>query len=98
MLGWEFPPLVSGGLGVACFGLAKALNGMGTDVLFVLPKPMTSAGKSTPPRAAAAATAAAGRPNVAAAAPAPPAPQSNNGAGGRAPVQIKTVAAATTEE
>ena len=25
MLGWEFPPLVNGGLGVACYGLAKAL-------------------------------------------------------------------------
>jgi glycogen synthase len=39
MLGWEFPPLVSGGLGVACYGLAKALNTMGVDVMFVLPKP-----------------------------------------------------------
>ena len=27
MLGWEFPPLISGGLGVACEGLAKALAG-----------------------------------------------------------------------
>jgi len=25
MLGWEFPPVVAGGLGVACFGLARAL-------------------------------------------------------------------------
>lgn len=40
MLGWEFPPMVSGGLGVACYGLVKALNGMGVDVLFVLPKPL----------------------------------------------------------
>lgn len=24
-LGWEFPPLINGGLGVACFGLSKAL-------------------------------------------------------------------------
>jgi glycogen synthase len=39
MLGWEFPPQVSGGLGVACYGLVKALNSMGVDVLFVLPKP-----------------------------------------------------------
>jgi len=39
MLGWEFPPFISGGLGVACFGLAKALNHLDVDVLFVLPKP-----------------------------------------------------------
>ena len=26
MLGWEFPPLVNGGLGVACLGLARALS------------------------------------------------------------------------
>lgn len=26
MLGWEFPPFVNGGLGVACHGLAKALS------------------------------------------------------------------------
>ncbi len=43
MLGWEFPPLVSGGLGVACYGLARALNGMGVDVMFVLPKPLAQA-------------------------------------------------------
>jgi len=24
MLGWEFPPYISGGLGTACFGLTKA--------------------------------------------------------------------------
>jgi glycosyltransferase involved in cell wall biosynthesis len=40
MLGWEFPPAISGGLGVACYGLAKALNSSGVDVLFVLPKPL----------------------------------------------------------
>lgn len=44
MLGWEFPPVVSGGLGVACYGLSKALNGMGTDVLFLLPKPLAKNG------------------------------------------------------
>ena len=46
MLGWEFPPIVSGGLGVACYGLAKALNGAGVDVLFVLPKPLGKNGNS----------------------------------------------------
>lgn len=25
-LGWEFPPLLTGGLGIACYGLAKALS------------------------------------------------------------------------
>ena len=40
MLGWEFPPFISGGLGTACFGLTKAMSQIGTDVLFVLPKPV----------------------------------------------------------
>jgi glycosyltransferase involved in cell wall biosynthesis len=44
MLGWEFPPVVSGGLGVACYGLAKALNSQGIDVLFLLPKPRAGHG------------------------------------------------------
>ena len=39
MLGWEFPPFISGGLGTACYGLTKALSGIGTDVIFVLPRP-----------------------------------------------------------
>jgi len=38
MLGWEFPPFISGGLGTACYGLAKALSDLGTDILFVLPR------------------------------------------------------------
>lgn len=40
MLGWEFPPFIAGGLGVACYGLTKALDRMGHEVLFVLPKPV----------------------------------------------------------
>jgi len=40
MLGWEFPPFISGGLGTACFGLTKAMNEIGTRVLFVLPRPI----------------------------------------------------------
>ncbi|HSW47393.1 MAG TPA: glycosyltransferase, partial [Phycisphaerae bacterium] len=40
MLGWEFPPFISGGLGTACHGLTKAMSQIGTDVLFVLPKPV----------------------------------------------------------
>lgn len=38
MFGWEFPPHNSGGLGVACFGLTRALAHQGVDVLFVLPR------------------------------------------------------------
>jgi glycogen(starch) synthase len=38
MVGWEFPPFISGGLGTACYGLAKAMDRMGMEVLFVLPK------------------------------------------------------------
>jgi glycosyltransferase involved in cell wall biosynthesis len=38
MFGWEFPPFNSGGLGVACLGLTKALSELGADVVFVMPK------------------------------------------------------------
>ncbi|MDX2115928.1 MAG: glycosyltransferase [Planctomycetota bacterium] len=38
MLGWEFPPFISGGLGTACYGLTRALDRMGHQVTFVLPK------------------------------------------------------------
>lgn len=38
MLGWEFPPFISGGLGTACYGLTRALDRLGHRVLFVLPK------------------------------------------------------------
>ena len=38
MLGWEFPPFISGGLGTACYGLTKALDMLGMKVTFVLPK------------------------------------------------------------
>lgn len=37
MLGWEFPPFISGGLGTACYGLTKAMSGQGTEIIFVLP-------------------------------------------------------------
>lgn len=37
MLGWELPPHNSGGLGVACFQLCKALAAQGADIEFVLP-------------------------------------------------------------
>lgn len=37
MLGWELPPHNSGGLGVACLNMAKALAHRGVDIEFVLP-------------------------------------------------------------
>jgi len=38
MLGWELPPYNSGGLGVACLGLARSLANQGVAVTFVLPQ------------------------------------------------------------
>jgi hypothetical protein len=38
MLGWEFPPFISGGLGTACYGLTKAMGRMGTEIVFLLPR------------------------------------------------------------
>ncbi len=38
MFGWEFPPLNSGGLGVACYGLTKSLSANGAQITFVVPK------------------------------------------------------------
>lgn len=37
MLGWELPPHNSGGLGVACYQMAKALSIKGASIDFVLP-------------------------------------------------------------
>lgn len=42
MLGWEFPPYISGGLGTACYGLTKALSKLGAQITFVLPKTVDS--------------------------------------------------------
>lgn len=36
-LGWEFPPLLTGGLGVACYGLAKALSKY-VDLTVIVPQ------------------------------------------------------------
>ena len=38
MLGWEFPPFITGGLGTACYGLTRALDRQNVEVTFVLPK------------------------------------------------------------
>lgn len=37
MLGWELPPHNSGGLGVACLNMARALSREGADIDFVVP-------------------------------------------------------------
>lgn len=37
MLGWELPPHNSGGLGVACYHMSKALSHVGATIDFVLP-------------------------------------------------------------
>ncbi len=37
MLGWELPPHNSGGLGVACLNMARALSHEGVDIDFVVP-------------------------------------------------------------
>jgi len=42
MLGWEFPPFISGGLGTACYGLTRGLSALGHHVIFVLPQPVES--------------------------------------------------------
>ncbi len=46
MLGWEFPPHISGGLGTACHGLTKGLDGIGVRVTFVLPVSVSQAAAS----------------------------------------------------
>ncbi len=38
MLGWEFPPFNTGGLGTACYGITKGLTNNGVKVTFVLPR------------------------------------------------------------
>ncbi|MBK8914154.1 MAG: glycosyltransferase [Phycisphaerales bacterium] len=46
MLGWEFPPFISGGLGTACFGLTRAMDKLGTQVIFILPHAVSDASAS----------------------------------------------------
>lgn len=38
MFGWEFAPIYSGGLGVACAGLTKGLVNKNVEITFVIPK------------------------------------------------------------
>ena len=42
MLGWEFPPHISGGLGTACHGMTRGLDQLGVGVCFVLPTAVPS--------------------------------------------------------
>jgi glycosyltransferase involved in cell wall biosynthesis len=42
MLGWEYPPFISGGLGTACRGLTEAMKHLQTRILFVLPRSIES--------------------------------------------------------
>ncbi len=37
MFGWEFPPVSSGGLGTACYGLTSGLSKKGVEITFVVP-------------------------------------------------------------
>lgn len=38
MIGWEYPPTITGGLGIACRGLAREIGARGHTVYFVLPR------------------------------------------------------------
>lgn len=37
MLTWEYPPFIVGGLGMACYGLFKALGELGIAIRMILP-------------------------------------------------------------
>ena len=50
MLGWEFPPFITGGLGTACYGLVKAMDRAGMRTTFVLPKSVPSAAVEGAPK------------------------------------------------
>lgn len=92
MLGWEFPPFITGGLGTACHGLTRAMSRLGLDVTFVLPKHidasmashvrLLSPGEARPEDAAGVPT---GQPTVVPSRPAPAAPGAAQ-EGGRGPV------------
>ncbi len=41
-LGWEFPPLINGGLGIACLGISKALSKL-VDLSVIVPKASSEA-------------------------------------------------------
>ena len=37
MLGWEFPPIINGGLGVACHDLSRAMSAL-ANITMMVPK------------------------------------------------------------
>ncbi len=37
MIGWEYPPNIIGGLGIATYGITKALGELGHKIVFILP-------------------------------------------------------------
>lgn len=45
MFGWEFPPMNTGGLGTACYGLTKGMGQNGVDIMLVLPQAAAEADK-----------------------------------------------------
>ncbi len=46
MFGWEFPPMNTGGLGTACYGLAKGLLQNGVGITLVLPQASAETGRN----------------------------------------------------
>jgi glycosyltransferase involved in cell wall biosynthesis len=62
MLGWEFPPFISGGLGTACHGLTNAMRQFDVQILFVLPKALDPQEAEKAGAAAASCTASRRRP------------------------------------
>ena len=56
MLGWEFPPFITGGLGTACYGLTQAMERLKTEILFLLPIATEGCGDHLVQRDAAAGT------------------------------------------
>lgn len=54
MIGWEFPPFVAGGLGVACEGLVGGLRERGADIVLLLPGRRPPRGKRRPSTSSAA--------------------------------------------
>ncbi|MBI2580464.1 glycosyltransferase family 4 protein, partial [Candidatus Woesearchaeota archaeon] len=45
MFGWEFPPMNTGGLGTACYGLTKGLSQNGVSITLILPQAAADTGR-----------------------------------------------------
>lgn len=46
MFGWEFPPVISGGLGTACYEISRSLSRHGNAITFVVPRTAGTAVKT----------------------------------------------------